>query len=427
MYTCYMDKNSKQVPKKENHRIFNLIWVLLYSIFGLIVFLHPLEKIENRMIVLIFFAVCIVEILIIIIPKRNNFVSTFLLFVIALALNTSASRFYDLTWYFYPKLDAPMTSYHIQVVEPWFPAAGWLLSFLTAMSFVYMLCSCLAKLISKKGHCLVCFLVSLLLVGMASYLGFSYLSLNFVLPQEEITKNINNEIKISLEGENSQRQEINRVQASDSFMVYVEGLPGGKRYGLRIINGDGELSTNQSEFPYYRDKVWSGYLAHFTAGGKLWKPGTYTIQIVTLEKGNLIVVSEKNIEVTELVFQPYEVGKKYPCEMWLTLGDSSEKLQRIEEHDSQKMLDIGVWVQCDGGNYQGKVSVGTIDQDILYFSVSVNTADPVRVVSLGGNQASGLVRLIINGQAMAEAIIDRGFPICDNGRIVEGGGESDCK
>jgi len=28
-------------------------------------------------------------------------------------------------------------------------------------------------------------------------------------------------------------------------------------------------------------------------------------------------------------------------------------------------------------------------------------------VSLGGNQASGLVRLIINGQAMGEAVIQR--------------------
>ena len=181
MYTHFMEENSKPVPKKENHRIFNLVWVVIFIIFGLTLFLHPLENAENRMFVDIFIAVCIVEILIIIIPKRNNFVSALLLFIIALALNTSASRLYDLTWFYYPKLDASMTSYYMEV-EPWFSAAGWVMSVLTALSFVYMFCSCLAKLFSKKGHCFVCFLVSLLLVGSSAYLGFSYLPINFVLP-----------------------------------------------------------------------------------------------------------------------------------------------------------------------------------------------------------------------------------------------------
>ena len=402
MYTHFMEENSKPVPKKENHRIFNLVWVVIFIIFGLTLFLHPLENAENRMFVDIFIAVCIVEILIIIIPKRNNFVSALLLFIIALALNTSASRLYDLTWFYYPKLDASMTSYYMEV-EPWFSAAGWVMSVLTALSFVYMFCSCLAKLFSKKGHCFVCFLVSLLLVGSSAYLGFSYLPLNFVLPQEELTKNINNEIKITLEGEHSNGQEISTVQESDSFLVHIEGLPGGKRYGLRIINEyNGESTVSQTKFQYYRDKVWSGDLAHIIAFGD-----TYIIQVVAQEKDNLIVVAEKSIKVTELVFQPYEAGKKYPCELWLTLGDSSKKLQRIEEPDSQKMLNIGVWVQCDGGAYEGKVSYEDIYQDLHYISVNINTADPIRVVSLGGNQASGLVRLIINGQAMAEAVIQR--------------------
>ncbi len=406
MYTHCMKKNSEEVRKKENHRIFNLVWVVIFVIFGLTLFLHPLESAERSMLIKVFIAVCIVEILIIIIPKRNNLFSAFLLFIIAYALDTSASHFYDLTWFYYPKLDASMTSYRGEV-EPWFSAAGWVMSVLTVLSFVYMFCSCLAKLFSKKGHCLVCFLVSLLLVGVSAYLGFSYLPLNFVLPQEELTKNINNEIKITLEGEHSNGQEISTVQESDSFLVHIEGLPGGKRYGLRTINQNGELAASQTEFQYYRDKVWSGYLANFTAGGQQWKPDTYTIQLVALEKGNLIVVGENSIEVTELVFQPYEAGKKYPCELWLTLGDSSEKLHRIEEPDSQKMLNIGVWVQCDGGAYEGKVSYEDIYQDLHYISVNINTADPIRVVSLGGNQASGLVRLIINGQAMAEAVIQR--------------------
>ncbi len=406
MYTHCMKKNSEEVRKKENHRIFNLVWVVIFVIFGLTLFLHPLESAERSMLIKVFIAVCIVEILIIIIPKRNNLFSAFLLFIIAYALDTSASHFYDLTWFYYPKLDASMTSYRGEV-EPWFSAAGWVMSVLTVLSFVYMFCSCLAKLFSKKGHCLVCFLVSLLLVGVSAYLGFSYLPLNFVLPQEELTKNINNEIKITLEGEHSNGQEISTVQESDSFLVHIEGLPGGKRYGLRTINQNGELAASQTEFQYYRDKVWSGYLANFTAGGQQWKPDTYTIQLVALEKGNLIVVGENSIEVTELVFQPYEAGKKYPCELWLTLGDSSEKLHRIEEPDSQKMLNIGVWVQCDGGAYEGKVSYEDIYQDLHYISVNINTADPIRVVSLGGNQASGLVRLIINGQAMGEAVIQR--------------------
>ena len=59
------------------------------------------------------------------------------------------------------------------------------------------------------------------------------------------------------------------------------------------------------------------------------------------------------------------------------------------------------------GAYEGKVSYEDIYQDLHYISVNINTADPIRVVSLGGNQASGLVRLIINGQAMAEAVIQR--------------------
>ena len=380
MYTHCMKKNSEEVRKKENHRIFNLVWVVIFVIFGLTLFLHPLESAERSMLIKVFIAVCIVEILIIIIPKRNNLFSAFLLFIIAYALDTSASHFYDLTWFYYPKLDASMTSYRGEV-EPWFSAAGWVMSVLTVLSFVYMFCSCLAKLFSKKGHCLVCFLVSLLLVGVSAYLGFSYLPLNFVLPQEELTKNINNEIKITLEGEHSNGQEISTVQESDSFLVHIEGLPGGKRYGLRTINQNGELAASQTEFQYYRDKVWSGYLANFTAGGQQWKPDTYTIQLVALEKGNLIVVGENSIEVTELVFQPYEAGKKYPCELWLTLGDSSEKLQRIEEPDSQKMLNIGVWVQCDGGAYEGKVSYEDIYQDLHYISVNINTADPIRVVA----------------------------------------------
>ena len=414
MYTYCMEKNFEKIRKKENNRIFNLVWVAIFIIFGLTLFLHPLENAESSMFVTTFIAVCIVEILIIIIPKRNNFVSAFLLFIIALALNTSASRLYDLTWFYYPKLDASMTSYLIEV-EPWFSAAGWVMSVLTALSFVYMFCSCLAKLFSKKSHCLVCFLVSLLLVGASAYLGFSYLPLNFVLPQEELTKNFSNEIKITLVSEHSNGQEISTVLESDSFLVHIEGLPGGKRYGLRIINeSNGESTISQTKFQYYRDKVWSGDLAHIIAFGD-----TYIIQVVAQEKDNLIVVGEKSIKVTELVFQPYEAGKKYPCELWLTLGDSSEKLRRIEEPDSQKMLDIGVWVQCDGGAYEGKVSYGTIDQDIHYSPVSINTAEPVRVVSLGGNQAHGLVRLIINDQAIGEAIINRGFPIYDNGKIVE--------
>ncbi|NLH20543.1 MAG: hypothetical protein GX462_10845 [Thermotogaceae bacterium] len=172
---------------------------------------------------------------------------------------------------------------------------------------------------------------------------------------------------------------------------------------MRIINEyNGESTVSQTKFQYYRDKVWSGDLAHIIAFGD-----TYIIQVVAQEKDNLIVVAEKSIKVTELVFQPYEAGKKYPCELWLTLGDSSEKLHRIEEPDSQKMLNIGVWVQCDGGAYEGKVSYEDIYQDLHYISVNINTADPIRVVSLGGNQASGLVRLIINGQAMAEAVIQR--------------------
>ena len=113
--------------------------------------------------------------------------------------------------------------------------------------------------------------------------------------------------------------------------------------------------------------------------------------------------------------------------MWLTQGESTEKLLRIEEHDSQKMLDIGVVVQCDGGTHDALISFGTINQKVEYFSITIDSTEPVKVISLGGNQAHGLVRLILDGQIMGEAIIDRGFPICDQGKIVEGGSQENCE
>ena len=87
-----MNENSQSVLKKENHRIFNLIWVALFAIFGIALFLHPLEDPNNKIIVYLDIAICLLEILIIIVPKRNNFVSAFLLFIIAELAENSVLR-----------------------------------------------------------------------------------------------------------------------------------------------------------------------------------------------------------------------------------------------------------------------------------------------------------------------------------------------
>ncbi len=417
-----MANQTESVTKKENNRIFNLIWMVAFGIVLLVIFLHPLKDSYLRATAFIYLIVSILEILIIILPKRNNFVSAFFLLILAVALNTGGSCFYNLSWLFYPSLDEAIVN--SPGIERWFSAAGWAISFLTAMAFIYMFCSSIIKLFSKKSKCFVCFLVSLFLVGISSYLCFSYLPLNFALPQQEISKNINENVTIKFFDEHTKSQELTSVKTSEGFWIYAEGLQGNKRYGLRILKGDGKLLDNKSEFRPCNDEVCSFY---YNGSAKLWKPDRYTIQVVAQEGEQLTVVGEKNIEVTELVVQPYEKGKKYPCEMWLTLGKSNDKLLRIEEHSSQKMLDIGVMVQCDGGTYNAKISVGTINQEVQYHTAMIDTADPIRVLSLGGNRAHGLVRLIVNDQVMGEAIIDRGFPICDNGKIVEGGSQSNCE
>ncbi len=413
----------KSAVKAENNRIFNLIWLVLFGAVFAIVFVYPIN--QTTLDLLPFFVFALIEILIIILPKRNNFVSAFFLAIIALLVNTISSKFYNLTWLFYPKLDNVIIG--SMKYDRLLSALVWYVSFLTLLSFVYMFCSSVVKLFLKKSKCLVCFLISLVLVCLSSYLCFIHLPLSFAFPKEEISRNIDESIEIKFFDEKKRDQEILSVQSAHGFFVNVQNLSKGKRYGLRILNWENQPVENEEEFLYCSENVCSISFNVLNSISNRLNPGVYTVQVISQKGNNLTVIGEKIVEITKLEIVPYEKDKQYPCQMWLTHKDGNEKLLRIEEKDSQKMLDIVVMVQCDGGVYDAEIDVGTINQEVQYYLAVINGSNPVGVLNLGGNTAHGVVRLIVNNQIMGEAIIDRGFPICDNGKIVEGGNQWDCK
>ena len=136
----------KSAVKAENNRIFNLIWLVLFGAVFAIVFVYPIN--QTTLDLLPFFVFALIEILIIILPKRNNFVSAFILAIIALLVNTISSKFYNLTWLFYPKLDNVIIG--SMKYDRLLSALVWYVSFLTLLSFVYMFVHLLLNSFEKE-------------------------------------------------------------------------------------------------------------------------------------------------------------------------------------------------------------------------------------------------------------------------------------
>ena len=420
-------ENTQQETRKENNRIFNLVWVFLFTVLILRSFLYPTDESFYFVLSLIFLAVGILDTLFVIVPKRNNFVSAFFLLITASVFNFVSCRFYDLTWLFSPSLDNI-------VADPgklirWFSFCSWCISFLAVLIFIYMFLSSFSRVFFKKANCFICALISFVLVGISSVVCFYIFSETLLLTNANVSENIDSSVNIEiLDSKDIQTANIlTEMESSETFWVYAEGLSKGKKYGLRILDEEENMLKEESDFQYCRNDNCSLYFGPLNTVYDRWDPGKYTIQILSQDGNTLKVINKEDIEIGELEISEYSSEDKYPCTMWLEMGDSGEKLLRIDA-DSQEITNIAVMAQCDEGQtYEGQVAVGTISQEVQYYTITITTGDPVQIMGLGGNTSHGYVRLIIDNQTMGEVIVNRGFPICDNGKIVEGGQQSDCE
>ncbi len=265
---------------------------------------------------------------------------------------------------------------------------------------------------------------------IASYILFYLLPNTFVFPDTEINTVLGSSVNVRfLDSEDiNTANEISIAQSSTPFFVYAEGLSKGNRYGMKILDENEEIVKEESKFKYCKDTECSFNFGQLNTISDRLDDGSYTIQIISQKGNELKVVSMKEIQITELVIQAYDAANEYPCEMWLTMGDSDEKLLRIDA-DSQGMTDITVMAQCSGeGVYEAQIAVGSLSNEVMYFQNTIHsTGEPMSILGLGGNTSHGYVRLIIDNQIMGEAIINRGFPICDDGKIVEGGEQINCE
>ncbi len=413
--------------KKENNRIFNLIWVFIFAVLILRSFLYPTDESFYFVQSLFFLVAGILETLFVIIPKRNNFVSAFFLLITAGVFNFSSCRFYDLTWLFSPSLDNFVTD-STKLIK-WFSFCSWCISFLIVVIFIYMFFSSFSRVFFKKANCLLCLLISIVLVSISSIVCFNIFPETLFLVDADVSEKINSSINIEmLDNKNIQNANVlTGIKSSEAFWVYVEELPEGNKYGLKILDEKGNILKEESDFQYCWNDDCFLYFGPLNTVYDRWSPGKYTIQILS-ESGDILeVVGKEDVEIGELKISGYSEEEEYPCEMWLTLGDSDEKLLRIDV-DSQEMTDITVMAQCKGNEaYDVQIAVGDISKKVNYFSNTIQPGEPMGILGLGGNTSHGYVRLIVDNQIMGEAIINRGFPICDNGKIVEGGQQSDCE
>ncbi|MDP2874365.1 MAG: hypothetical protein Q8N84_03695 [bacterium] len=424
-----VENNEPVKTKKENNRPLNLIWLVLFGLFvAPNIYCSNVINSYYGIIPYVFAALGLFVSLLLIIPRRNNFFILPLLLIIATVTNLAVARFYNLTWYFYP-------NFHVlaakgELTEKWLAAGSWGVPFLTVTACVYVFLSSLAKLFFKKTWAHICFLIALFLTGLTSYLLFYLLPISLTFPKTEIVEKLEPAVTVELldAPDPVTAKRITSVQSATSFFIYATNLQKGKRYGVRILTPEQKMRQEDSVFLYCR-----GSNCELNFGGSnhisdRFKPGIYTIQIIALEGKEMTIAAMAELEVTALVIKPFAKAADYPCEMWLTLGSSSEKLLRIDA-DSQDMTDIRVWVQCQKDKtYTAQVAVGTINNETQYYQSTIEPTDePVRVVSLGGNTSHGLVRLIIDNQIMGEAIINRGFPICDGEKAMEGGNDSNCQ
>ncbi|MFH0773680.1 MAG: hypothetical protein V1922_05210 [bacterium] len=423
-------KEKKIEPPKENNRPFNLIWFVFFGLFIIPNFYYP-NSTNSFYSVLpyMFAAVGFFVSLLLIIPRRNNFFSLPLLLIISFVVNFAVIRFYDLTWYFYP-------NFHViaakgGIAEKWLAASSWGVPFLTVMACVYVFLSSSARLIFKKTKAPLCLFIALFLTGFVSYFLFCFLPISFTFPKTEIKERLEPTVMLELidlpTSPNSKR--LTSVPSATSFFMYVTNLQKGKRYGVRILTPEQKVRQEDSVFLYCKvphcQLEFGGpnnYMDRF-------KPGIYTIQIIAQEGNRMTITAQTKIEITTLVIKPLDKTTDYPCKLWLTLGESSKKLIRIDASDNQEMTDIHVLAQCSKGKtYNTQTAVGTISNEIQYYQgMSDPTGEPFTIINLGGNVAHGLVRLVVDNQIMGEAIINRGFPICDGEKIVEGGEDINCK
>lgn len=417
-------------PPKENNRSFNLIWLFLFTLFIAPNFFYSKSPNDPYgALQYVFLAVGLLVFLLIIIPRRNNFFTLPLFLIISLLVNFALTRFYDLTWYFYP-------SFHIiaakgGIADSWVATSSWGISFLTVMTCVYVFLSSFIRLIFKKTGALICFFIALFLTGLTSYLLFYYLPVTFTFPKTEIREEINPTVRLELLDKPNpiNAKSITSVQSATSFFIYASNLQKEKRYGVKILTPEKKMRQKNSVFQYCQ-----GQNCELNFGGvnhisDRFKPGVYTIQIIAQEENEMTIAAKSEIEITAVTIKAYDKTADYPCKMWLTLGDSNKKLMRIDIANNQEMTDIKVFAQCQKGKaYNAQITVGTISNETQYFQSMIDPAgEPVRIVSLGGNVTNGLVQLIIDNQTMGKAIINRGFPICDGEKIVEGGEDLNCQ
>jgi hypothetical protein len=376
----------------------------------------------------LFIPVAIIVCFFLVLPRRNNFFTLPVFLALGLVSNLAFTKFYDLTWLFYPRFHS--MSSNTEITGKWISAGSWSMGFLIVAIIIYVFLSSSLRLMFKKTYALACFIAALLFASLASYLLLFIMPLSFTFPRTEIDTKIDSSVTIEFQNPKTPSNlspQITSAQSATQFFVYASGLSPGKRYGMRMLSPEQTVMQEKSNFYYCRNRNCRFELGQANAIGDRLEPGVYTVQVLAQQGDELIVVAERKIEITALVIAPYSAGADYPCEMWLTLGNNPERLLRIDA-DSQEMTDIGVWAQCDKAKtYDAQIEVGTLSQEIQYYTNTIYPSDsPFQLMGLGGNTSHGYVRLIIDNQIMGEAIIDRGFPICDDGKIVEGGEDSNC-
>ena len=410
-------KSVPSSPQDENNRLFNLIWLILYLIFIVpsIYFVIEIAKSHTTtdfpIYPIIFIPMAIIVCLFLVIPKRNNFFTLPIFIIIGVISNVVFAKFYDLTWLFYPEFIGLRT---IDSTAAWWISFGsWGVSFLIVSIALYVFMSSFLRLLFKKSRVLLCFLLSLLFTSVAAYILFYLIPLSLTFPKTELNTELDNSINVEFfdpKAPPNESKQVTSVQSATQFFIQATGLSKGYRYGIRILDPNQTVMKEASTFYYCRTSDCEYELGQANSIVERLNPGIYTVQIIAQKGSSMTIVAKKEIEITALIISPYMANTEYPCELWLELDESRDKLLLVDIDDGQKMTNIGVWVQCDSGKtYDAQVEVGTINNTTLYYSkVIPASGEPTLIINLGGNVTYGLVRLIIDNQAMGEAYIDRG-------------------
>lgn len=419
-----------KVKQTENNRPLNLMWFAFFGFFIVpsLFYINVIPndyKISTYIFTLIIFIFC----LILIIPRRNNLLTLPLLIIISAITNLAFTRFYDFTWYFYPKFHPMLLAGGRE--EQWVAMSSWGVPFLTVVVCVYVLLSSISRLFFKKSRAFAFILIALFLTGVFSYILFLNFPLRLTFSDTEIRIQLDPTVKLELTAVpyNTNAKQVTSVPSATTYFMFASNLKKNKQYGIRLLTSEQKLQRETSVF----FKCTNTNCEHNFGGANGFSdrlnPGIYTVQLIALEGKEMTVAAASIIEITTLVIKPFDKNTSYPCELWLTLGDSDKKLLRVDIADNQQMTDIKVYAQCPKDKtYNAQLTVGTISNDVLYYeSVIMPTDEPTRIIGLGGNVTNGLVRLIIDNQVVGEAIINRGFPICDGEKILEGGNDSDCQ